>query len=371
MDRNIDIENRLKKLIAEHRCQHSRLIQKREEYRDILEYIIARTPKLNDPFYKLSTRIVWVLEGYDDFPVCKTCGKSLVHKNVNVPFGYRMFCNKKCANGHEESKRKGKETRYKLNNGKYFSEEIKQKVKNTTFQRYGVYNSMQAESVKNKMKANLEKKYGKGITNTFQIKKYKDKSKRTKLDRYGDENYNNSEKLKETIKNFSEEKKRLKRQRMDATNLKKYGVKHPMKNHAIFVKSTQKYLYDGIQFASKPEIAYYIWLKDNNINFEYQPNRWFDFTVEGKDHRYFPDFYLVDEDRFIEIKGLQFFENKDPNGRMRDPFGTYSREFMYAKQDCMKANNVQILTEIDYKPYINYIKQKYGTHFLDSLRKKR
>jgi hypothetical protein len=43
-----------------------------------------------------------------------------------------------------------------------------------------------------------------------------------------------------------------------------------MKNSKIRIRcSNVKYMYDSIKFDSAPELAFYIWLKDNNIEFEY------------------------------------------------------------------------------------------------------
>ena len=54
--------------------------------------------------------------------------------------------------------------------------------------------------------------------------------------------------------------------------MQKYNVAYPMQS-AKFRKQTlgKKYLYDDISFDSADEVRMYIWLKDNNVEFEYQP----------------------------------------------------------------------------------------------------
>lgn len=47
------------------------------------------------------------------------------------------------------------------------------------------------------------------------------------------------------------------------------GYDHPMHNHAIASKTIVNYTYDNKNFDSSWELALYIWLKDNNIQFEY------------------------------------------------------------------------------------------------------
>ena len=46
---------------------------------------------------------------------------------------------------------------------------------------------------------------------------------------------------------------------------KKYKVNRPAQNSTIRKKAQRKYVYDGKYFDSKPELAYYLWLKDNNV----------------------------------------------------------------------------------------------------------
>ena len=40
--------------------------------------------------------------------------------------------------------------------------------------------------------------------------------------------------------------------------------------HDFFIKGCKFYCYNNVMFDSSWELAYYIWLKDNNINFEYK-----------------------------------------------------------------------------------------------------
>ena len=62
----------------------------------------------------------------------------------------------------------------------------------------------------------------------------------------------------------------------------------------------------------------YIWLKDNNISFEYQPCSSFEYSCNEIVHKYIPDFMV--EGQYVELKGLQFFEDKDPSKKMINPY---------------------------------------------------
>ena len=130
-----------------------------------------------------------------------------------------------------------------------------------------------------------------------------------------------------------------------------------------------KYNYDNIKFSSSYELAYYIWLKDNNINFIYQADS-IPFDFYGVTKHYVPDFKI--NDRLVEIKGIHFFENKDANGKMICPWKHKNdtpekiklrNELFEAKHQCMIRNNVEIIT--DCSKYIEYVKTKYGNTFFE------
>lgn len=129
------------------------------------------------------------------------------------------------------------------------------------------------------------------------------------------------------------------------TCFKHYGTEFPMQNHEIFSKSKKHLIYDGITFHSSWELIYYKYLVANDIPFEYQPNVSFTyFTADGKSHKYFPDFKV--NETFVEIKGLQFFENKDPTQRMINPFNRLLDDAAEAKHQCMINNDIIIITDI-------------------------
>lgn len=50
------------------------------------------------------------------------------------------------------------------------------------------------------------------------------------------------------------------------------------------------------------ELRFAIWCDKNNIIWE-KNKKSFTYTYKNKNHLYFPDFYLKDIDKYIEIKG--------------------------------------------------------------------
>ena len=67
---------------------------------------------------------------------------------------------------------------------------------------------------------------------------------------------------------------------------------------------TKWFLYNGIYYQGTWEFKFGLWLIQNNIKFNcHKDIRRFEYTINGEVHKYNPDFYIIDEDKFVEIKG--------------------------------------------------------------------
>ena len=147
----------------------------------------------------------------------------------------------------------------------------------------------------------------------------KEKIENTKLKKYGDKYYTNREKAKKTsLEKFGVEHAvaaKITREKGEQTNLKRYGVKNGGASDIAHRKMARKYLYNGIMFISSSELVYYIWLKDNNIEFEYQPKFIEYYDDNGEKHRYYPDFKV--NGTIIELKGDHLI---DENGNLLFPY---------------------------------------------------
>lgn len=229
------------------------------------------------------------------------------------------------------------------------SDILREKAKNSCFKKYGVDNVSKSPDIQDKIKQTCIEKYG--VSNVFQNKGIQDKQKQTCFEKYG---VNNIGELKSTV----EQRKK--------TMLSRYGVEFAMQNHDFFIKGRQKYFYNNIKFDSMPELAYYIWLVDNNIDFKYQPDISFNYIFNNEKHTYHPDFQVGNE--ILELKGPQFFEDSDYNKRMVNPFDHNMDELFEAKHQCMIANNVKIVTDTEYMKYIDYVNTKYTPDFLTLFR---
>ncbi len=153
--------------------------------------------------------------------------------------------------------------------------------------------------------------------------------------------------------------KARKKESSQRTCMKKYGVLWPVQNPEVFKKIKRKLVYNGIEFDSFPEIAYYVWLTDNGIKFEYQPAVVFEYEHAGKKHYYHPDFLLVHSGEYVEIKSKQAFDK----GKMINIYDRSFDDLAEAKHQCMLKNNVKIMVEDDYAHCIKHVNEKFGRGF--------
>lgn len=260
------------------------------------------------------------------------------------------------------------------------TDECKQKIRKTLMNKYGVQSAMHIPGCKEKIRQTKKQRYG--SENYVNVEKIK----RTKASRYGDENYVNPEKAKRTInaklktnpdlwreRNAKNENTCLQKYGVKSTNqlesvkrkkelacLKHYGV--PSHNQAPEVRRKQMshYLYDQMYFDSKPELSLYIYLKDNHIDFKYQPKVRLEYVFNGKRHAYFPDFII--EGHFVELKGSHMVDAQ--TGKWICPWDATLNDQYQAKHEYVQSIGVKILYTDYYQKYIDYINEKYGKYYL-------
>ena len=271
----------------------------------------------------------------------QTCLEKYGSEYYNNPEKAQQTCLEKYNVLHYTNREKCYETfQEKYGTDKIFTlDSIKEKCQNTKKKKYNdpffTNREKNAETVKEKYK----------VDNVFQSPKIKKKIKETVYSKYGVEYSFQSEEIKDKIRQ---------------TCLERYGVYNPMQNHDIRLSTQCKYNYDKRLFDSSWELAYYIWLKDHNIEFEYQPNIAFEYNYNNNTHYYHPDFIV--NGKYTEIKGLQFFENKNSTGKMVNPYNRAQDALYEAKHQCMIKNKVDIITDCDF--IFDYIKEKYTLDYL-------
>lgn len=272
--------------------------------------------------------------------VCENCGREVVvdkkYYTVNLCRACKISKTKK-----EFSLEKKKE--------------ILSKREKTSLQRYGVKNPGASDKAKNSQKQTMIKNYG-SVENAYKC--FQEKRANTLLDKYGVDNNAKrpevKEKTKQTlIKKYGSIKEayRKRKESIQSAMMEHYGVT----TNLVFVKF-KKYAYDNTFFDSSWELAYYIWLKDSNIDFEYHTNRIEYIGDDNEKHFYYPDFIV--NGRIIEIKGDHFFNENN------EPYDKYHKCFWKNKYNLILSMGGQILRYNDIKPQLEYVKEKYGKHFL-------
>lgn len=271
---------------------------------------------------------------------------------MNKKYNIELKC-PSCGKIFTKNKYKAKENIYcrKCNINKTYSEHP-EKIQNALIKRketckklYGTENVAQNENIKEKYKNTQKEKYGgmggfsfaqKEIQKTAHTENANKKRKETCKKHFGTEHHM---KNKEFLNSFQQE------------IFEKYGTVGPV----------VRYRFMGMLFDSSWEIAYYIWLSDNNRSFVYHPNMFFEYKgSDGEIHKYYPDFLI--EGKFYEIKGNQFFNEKN------EPYNLYKKEFWWEKYNALLENNVTILREKDIKIALDYVNKNYGNQLLKNCK---
>ena len=108
-----------------------------------------------------------------------------------------------------------------------------------------------------------------------------------------------------------------------------------------FIKNEEK-----VHCRSGYEVIYANYLINNNINFEYEPKCF----VLNKKSRYTPDFYLIDTDEWIEIKGSFKSNNQELQKEKIQVFKqTHKHKTIY-------WNDIVSICNLPYKAYKTYFR---------------
>lgn len=126
-----------------------------------------------------------------------------------------------------------------------------------------------------------------------------------------------------------------------------------------------RYTYENIKFDSSYEIAFYIWHKDNGYDIQRCYDA-FEYVVDGKTHRYFPDFKI--NDIFYEIKGEHLIT--DDYEHLIDPHKHCITAETEAKMQCIKQNKIVLVKKDKIFYYIDYVKKTYGKNYIKQFKNK-
>jgi len=215
-----------------------------------------------------------------------------------------------------EVRKKTKDTnliRYGVENPNQL-EEVREKAKQTNLQRYGVENPSQSSDIKEKVKQTTFERYG--VENGSQSPIIKEKMKQTNLQRYGVENVFQAHTIKEQIKQtnveihgveYQSQRAEIQEKKWNRTN-KTYtfpsGNSYRVQGNeplAINMLLESGYSESQIDLKNRPSIKYF-WSHSDG----YGDDKW---------HIYFPDIFLPNENKILEIKSSWTY---DGNGSKPD-----------------------------------------------------
>lgn len=248
--------------------------------------------------------------------ICTSCGQEVerLYIKSRLPLISRFKC-KKC-NSEQTCLEK-----YGYKNGAQVPE-IKQKFQQACLEKYGNICSLNGSEQIKKKQETWQKHFGK--TNPFQQEAVIQKIKQNNLQKYGQEYaFNTPEALQKSIE----------------TKLEKgtLGI------------NKIRYKLDNLTFDSSWEVYFYLWAKDNKIDKIERNSAVFDIIFEGKNHKALVDFKIKEE----------LFEIKNPYLLNDTPYSTFKCQYL-------KKKGVIFIT--DPKPYITYVKKKYGNHYIDQFK---
>ena len=167
------------------------------------------------------------------------------------------------------------------------SDEIKSKAQYTCIERYGVYNPMKLDSVLNKMRETFLCKYG--VEHPMHYEFFKEKHRNTMFRNYGVyHNMHNPDSLDKQQKS-TYKRKEYKWQTGEISILQGY--------EPIVLKELETQGYKYTEILTSPSDMPEIW-----------------YNLNGNIHRYYPDFYIPEENLIIEVKSSWTLElHKDKN----------------------------------------------------------
>jgi len=269
------------------------------------------------PFLKNKkiSQIIWHLDKkYYNEVICKCCDKKVRFKSFEL--GYVTYCSNSCQSKYMWDNL--------IDNDK--KNIIINKRKDTCLKKYGETSYSKTDECKKlTIKKNI-KKYG--VEHPFKIKEIKDKIKITCLEKYGVDNISKLEEIKNIKRqiafNKTDEEKYLTRERYKNTCLEKYGVEHLSQDSDFLEELLKKsFSYKSYRLPSgkiislqgyEPYIMSYLLKTYNekdilykNIDIENKIGKIY-YDNEGKSSRYFPDLYLISENRIIEVKSTFTYE---------------------------------------------------------------
>jgi hypothetical protein len=166
-----------------------------ELWRKIMDYLRVDIP-FKQKFYLFENRM--------SLPPKCSCGQDL--KFIDMWSGYRKFCSRRCAIDCDDVKEKRKQTcieKYGVENPS-MSPLVKDQVKKTNLDRFGVEYPLQSDEIKKKTRTTFQEKYG--VDNPSRVPEIRCKAEETNLARLGVRHAMHNESIKNKLLEYFREK---------------------------------------------------------------------------------------------------------------------------------------------------------------------
>lgn len=282
-------------------------------------------------FKNYSEKIYVYLNLLVHVPRCKRCNQKQV-KFKQYSYGYFDYCSVKCSSNSEEKKKAIVETnleKYGVTNVSAV-EEVKEKKKETMLENFGVDHASKAESIKEKKRLTFLERFG--SDHFFSSGEGKEKVKKGLLAKYGTENpfslkLIQSKKENTCLKKYGVSSPMLVEEfkvKLKKTLLERYGVENisqSLEHHEKAMKSgrrVREFVFPSGKVVKlrgyEPQAVQYLLktYKEEDLVVEVKEiNKlvgeiWYE-GEDGKQKRYYPDIFIISENRLIDVKSTYTF----------------------------------------------------------------
>ena len=256
--------------------------------------------------------------------LCKVCNSPT--KFTILGRGYEKYCCKEC-------ERIDYSTRMTCKNPMK-TESAQQNQRNTNLERYGVSQNTKRPEIKEQIKQTCLDKYG--VENVIQVKEIKDRAKKNReetcMKEHGVKSYFSVKEVQDKIKQ---------------TYMKRYGVENPFQVPEIFerIQKTGKtiHYFKNLYYRGSYELDF---LENFYNKFEIKQGLSFKYNLNEQNKVYHSDFYLPELNLIVEIKN-SFLAEKD-------------KEIIKKKKEATIVSRYNYIMIVD-KDYSDFLSLSSGT----------
>ena len=302
----------------------------KKHYPEFHQYLIDTYPDIS-----WSEKLYWYYNNIYTYPVCLVCENRT--KFINLREGYRKYCSCKCMNNDPSKKEQVKQTNIKRYGGvaPACSQTVRNKMINTTKERYGVDNVMTDPNFVQKSVQTMTDRYGgPGNSSSILLEKYKN----TNIKKYGVDNPMKSQSIKNKLINGVQEKYGVDWvTKIPNTKLK---IKEKLNNPQVRSKIDQSKRDHHTFNTSSAEELFKQYLESRDIQYIYQ--------YKSSAYPFNCDFYIPSLDLYIEIQG-SWTHGGHPYGSQIDDHKTLQQWRKKSINSLYFANAIEVWTQRDVK----------------------